>query len=117
MHAARIIVAAALALAVPTASRAHGVSQEVERRGPAYAVRVRYHGGDPLAGATYQVVRPGEPARVQARGKTDAQGWVEFVPDVPGRWRIRIVDATGHGRVVDVDVPNAAPPVLPGAAK
>ena len=117
MHVARIVVAAVLALAVPAVSYAHGVSQEVERHGPAYAVRARYHGGGPLAGATYQVIRPGEPAVVQARGKTDAQGWVEFVPDVPGRWRVRIVDASGHGRVVDVDVPAAAPSALPAGSK
>jgi nickel transport protein len=107
--------AVVLALALPAAALAHGVSHEVERRGAAYAVRARYPGGAPLAGATYQVLPPGEPARVRAQGKTDAQGWVSFVPDVPGRWRIRILDATGHGRVVTVDVP--APPASPAAAR
>jgi hypothetical protein len=85
------------------------VSQEINRRGRAVAVRALYQGGGPLAGATYQVLGPGDPPRVLATGRTDAQGWVEFVPDVAGRWRVRIVDATGHGRVVTVDVPSVVP--------
>jgi nickel transport protein len=106
-----------LALALPAAALAHGVSHEVERRGAAYAVRARYHGGAPLAGATYQVLPPGEPARVREQGKTDAQGWVSFVPDAPGRWRVRIVDSTGHGGVFTVKVPAVpAPPARPAAA-
>lgn len=71
-------------------------------------MRARYEGGKPLAGAAYQVLRPGRPERVQGEGRTDAQGWVEFVPDVPGAWRVRIVDASGHGRVVTVEVADAA---------
>jgi hypothetical protein len=103
---------AALALAVlalPLAARAHGVTHETERRGAAYAARVRYRGGAPLAGAYYQVFRPGAPERLVREGRTGPEGWVEFVPDVPGRWRVRIVDASGHGGVVAVDVPEAAP--------
>jgi hypothetical protein len=106
-------LALALFLALPLPSAAHGVSQEIERRGAAYAVRARYDGGAPLAGAFYQVIAPGEPRRIVREGRTDPQGWVELVPDVAGRWRVRIVDATGHGRVVTVDVaevPPAAPP-------
>jgi hypothetical protein len=110
----RRTAAALLALVLPVAAVAHGVSQEVERRGEAYAVRARYQGGAPLAGATYQILPPGEGARVQEQGKTDPQGWVAFVPGVPGRWRVRILDATGHGRVVTVDVPS--PPARPAAA-
>jgi hypothetical protein len=108
-------LALAAAVSFPLAAAAHGVAQEIERRGPAYAVRARYEGGPPLAGAYYQVIAPGEPARIVREGRTGAEGWVEFVPDVPGRWRVRIVDASGHGRVVAVEVaevaPAAAPPV------
>jgi hypothetical protein len=106
-----VLRALALAAAVwlPLVAAAHGVAQEIERRGPAYAVRARYDGGAPLAGAWYQVIAPGEPTRVLREGRTGADGWVEFVPDVPGRWRVRIVDASGHGRVVAVDVAEVAP--------
>jgi hypothetical protein len=114
-------LALALALlSLPFAAGAHGLSSETERRGGAWAVRVRYDGGAPLAGAVYQVVRPGAPERTAREGRTDAQGWVEFVPDVPGRWRVRIVDATGHGLVVSVDVPReptGPPPARPAGGR
>jgi nickel transport protein len=110
------LVLAFLALALPAVPRAHAVSGEVERRGSAFAVRARYEGGKPLAGAAYQVLRPGRPERVQGEGRTDAQGWVEFVPDVPGAWRVRIVDASGHGRVVTVEVADAASAPEPSVA-
>jgi hypothetical protein len=37
---------------------------------------------------------------------------VTFVPDMPGRWRVRIVDAGGHGLDTPVEV---AAPIAPGA--
>ncbi len=103
------LTAAALFLCVPAAARAHGVSQQIERRGDAFAVRVRYHHGRPLAGATYQVMRPGS-AELARVGKTGADGWVEFVPDLPGTWHVKVVDRTGHGKTVAVEVPASANP-------
>ena len=97
----------ALCLALPAA--AHEVSAEVDR-GQAVAVRARGHDGEGLAGAEVEVFSPADPATPSWKGRTDRRGWVAFVPDAPGRWRVRIVDATGHGIVTDVDVP------APGAA-
>ncbi len=107
MNAARI-TAVLVACTLPSLPRAHGVSHQVERRGAAFAVRARYHAGGPLAGATYQVLRPGQPDVVWREGRTDAQGWVEFVPDARGTWRVRIADASGHGAVVKVEVTEVA---------
>ena len=112
--AAGLVLAAGLAW--PAGPRAHGVSSEVEQRGDARAVRVRYHGGKPLADAVYQVLRPGSPDTVAREGRTPSDGWIEFVPDVPGAWRVKIVDRTGHGRVVTVDVPARAPAPPPEPA-
>lgn len=113
---ASVVSLALCVLAWPAAPQAHGISQEVERRGDAFAVRVRYEGGKPLAGATYQVLRPGAPEVLVKEGRTGADGWVEFVPDLAGTWRVRISDATGHGRVVAVQVVEVAPALPPGAA-
>ncbi len=106
----------AAGLVWPAGPRAHEVSSEVEQRGDARAVRVRYHGGKPLADAVYQVLRPGSPDTVAREGRTPSDGWIEFVPDVPGAWRVKIVDRTGHGRVVTVDVPARAPAPPPEPA-
>jgi hypothetical protein len=116
MTAARLTALLAI-VALPSTSRAHEVSHQVERRGAAFAVRARYDGGGPLAGATYQVLRPGTPDVIAREGRTDAQGWVELVPDIPGHWRVRIVDASGHGLVAKVDVAEVTPQPAQAAAQ
>jgi nickel transport protein len=98
---------AAVWLALPAA--AHEVTSEVARD-RAVAVRALSHGGAALADVTAEVFSPASDATPFWRGRTDRSGWVAFVPDAPGRWRVRVVDATGHGIVTDVDVP------APGAA-
>jgi len=100
---------AALALAVaallaPAPAGAHGVHVEVQREGGAVAVRARYEGGRPLAGARYEVVSPAHPERAFAEGTTDRHGWVAFSPDAAGAWSVRIVDAAGHGKVATVEI-------------
>ncbi len=105
-----VLALASLAAAgSPSLARAHEVVSEVDRSGGAVAVRVRYHDGPPLAGASYVVESPrgGEPF---AQGRTDRHGWVAFAPDVAGRWTVRIADATGHGKTVEVDVADVAAP-------
>ncbi len=99
------MVAAAGAVAVPARGVAHEVEAEVIR-GRAIAVRAVVPGGRPLADADAEVFSPADPAPAW-RGRTDRQGWVLFLPDVPGRWRVRIVDAQGHG--LDTAVEVAAP--------
>jgi hypothetical protein len=100
-----LALAAALAvLSAPGAAGAHGVEAEVARSDADIAVRARYHGGRPLAGASYEVVSPAHPERAHETGRTDRHGWVAFEADAPGTWRIRIADASGHGRLVEVEV-------------
>jgi len=38
------------------------------------------------------------------KGRTDRGGWVAFVPDSPGQWRVRVTDETGHGLDLRVEV-------------
>jgi nickel transport protein len=83
---------------------AHEVTAEVARD-RAVAVRARTHDGRPLSGAEAQVFSPADPSAPSWKGRTDRNGWVSFVPDAPGRWRVRVIDATGHGIDTPVDVP------------
>ena len=106
----------ALFLALPAI--AHEVSAEVARD-RAVAVRASGHHGGGLAGAEAEVFSPADPATPFWKGRTDRDGWVAFVPNAPGRWRVRVFDTTGHGIVTDVDVPapgapNAGPANPPG---
>jgi hypothetical protein len=114
-----LALAALVALSAPAAAIAHAVVEEVDRRGDDLAVRLRYAGGKPLAGARYEVVSPASPQGSHDAGRTDREGWVVLSPDAPGTWTIRIVDATGHGRIVTVEVsaraPAGDPPGAPAA--
>ncbi len=102
---ARGLAALAALLAAPSAG-AHEVLHEVER-GRAVAVRAYESDGEALAGARYEVYSPADPASPWQAGRTDRNGWLAFVPDAAGKWRVRVVEDAGHG--LDVLVDTAAP--------
>jgi nickel transport protein len=95
-------------LGVATPAVAHEVLHEVQRA-RAVAVRAWFPDGEPLAYVQAEVYSPADPAIPHWKGRTDRNGWLAFVPDVPGRWRVRIVDSTGHGLDTGVEVPSLAP--------
>jgi nickel transport protein len=112
--AALVLAAAALA---PGAALAHEVLHAVERSGRAVTVRAWEDDGEPLAGARYEVYAPAESAPWQA-GQVDRNGWLAFVPDRPGPWRVKVVEDAGHGFEITVDgaaaagaAPAGGPPV------
>ncbi len=94
---------AALATATfPALAGAHEVLHSVERD-RAVAVRAWESDGDPLADAQYEVYSPSDPSVAYQKGRTDRSGWLAFVPDVAGKWRVKVVDPDGHGLDVEVD--------------
>jgi nickel transport protein len=117
------LAALAVALAAPAGARAHGALEvDVERSAAGIAVRARHHGGEPLADAFFVVVSPAAPGRAHDEGRTDRHGWLVFVPDAAGTWTVRVVDASGHGKVEEIAVPAdavvtaaTAPPAAAGA--
>jgi len=98
--------AALLALSAATAS-AHETLHEVQR-GKAIAVRAHLVDGEPLAYAAYEVHSPADPKLPHQKGRTDRGGWLAFVPDAPGKWRVKVVDDTGHGLDLTVDAAEAS---------
>jgi nickel transport protein len=111
-----LAASAVLASASPRHARAHGVVAQVERSDGAVAVRLRDDDGRPLAGAAYVVQSPRGGEAPFAQGETDRHGWVAFTPDAAGKWTVRIADATGHGKTVDVDVASVATAAAPAAS-
>jgi nickel transport protein len=118
----RALPALLLLVAAPAGpARAHEVLHVVER-GRAIALRATYADGEPLAYAQYEVFSPADPRLPHQKGRTDRAGWLAFVPDAPGAWRVKVADATGHGvdATVDADAaPSRAAPTasqLPAAA-
>jgi nickel transport protein len=105
-----LVVVALVAAAGP--ALAHEVLHEVQR-GRAVAVRAWFPDGESLAYVQAEVFSPADGKIPHWKGRTDRNGWLAFVPDVAGRWRVRIVDATGHGLDTVVEV---APPAGLAAA-
>jgi nickel transport protein len=108
-----LVVLALVAAAGPAI--AHEVLHEVQR-GRAVAVRAWFPDGESLAYVQAEVFSPADATVPYWKGRTDRSGWLAFVPDVPGSWRVRIVDATGHGLDTVVEVaPAAGLPAAPVA--
>lgn len=99
------LLAALVALAAAPAL-AHETLHEV-RRGTAIAVKAFHADGEVLAYTAYEVYSPVDPKIPHQKGRTDRGGWVAFVPDAPGRWRVKVLEDTGHG--LDVLVEAGAP--------
>ena len=109
------LAAAAAALAAPAAG-AHELLHAVERD-RAVAVKAYYADGEALADARYEVFSPADPKIPHQKGRTDRNGWLAFVPDAPGAWRVKVVDDGGHGIDVEVDASGAkATPAPAGSA-
>ena len=101
----RIQALVVMAFLAPSAL-AHETLHEV-RHGKAVALRAYQSDGEPLAGAAFEVYSPAEPKRPWASGLTDGDGWLAFVPSAPGRWRVRVIEAAGHGLDVEVEAQPA----------
>ena len=101
---------------------AHETLHEV-RHGAAVAVRTWESDGDPVAAASWEAWSPAQPGQPWVQGRTDQAGWLAFVPDRPGTWRVRVIEAAGHGLDIGVEVAagpaatsSTAPPASPPAA-
>lgn len=108
----RVALAAAVLLGVGLRrAQAHETLHEIER-GKAIAVRAYLVDGEALAYTAYEVYSPADAKIPTQKGRTDRGGWLAFVPDAPGKWRVKVIDETGHGLDLEVD---AAVPSGPAA--
>ena len=103
------------ALLAATPAGAHEVLHAVER-GRAVAVRAYFPDGEPLAYCEYQVFSPADPRIPHQKGRTDRNGWLAFVPDAAGKWRVRVVEGSGHGLDLEIDADPAAAGVAAGGS-
>jgi nickel transport protein len=94
-----------LALAAPAA--AHETLHEI-RRGQAIALKASFADGEVLAYTPFEVYSPADPKLPWLKGRTDRAGWLAFLPDVPGRWRVKVIESTGHGLDLEVDATAGA---------
>lgn len=104
------VIIAAVAVLAGAPAAAHETLHDVQR-GKAIAVRAYFADGEVLAYTAYEVYSPADPKIPHQKGRTDRNGWVAFVPDAPGKWRVKVIDDTGHG--LDIQVEAGAQAGLP----
>jgi len=106
----------AAAFGVPAGpARAHETLHEIVRSN-AISVRVFESDGAVLADVAWEAWSPADPRNPWQRGRTDRKGWLAFVPDAPGRWRVRVIEETGHGLELFVEAGAAVTAPAPAAA-
>jgi len=106
-HRRRAALAIFAALLSPMVATAHEVLHTVER-GRAVAVKAYFADGEVLAYTQYEVFSPADTKIPHQKGRTDRNGYLAFVPDAKGVWRVKVVDSTGHGLELTVDAAEAA---------
>jgi nickel transport protein len=85
---------AGIAMSGSRDARAHSIQYEVKQTG--VAVRAYYSASDPAAYSQYELRGPGDEEAHQT-GRTDRNGYLAFVPDRPGIWRVQVWGESSHG--------------------
>jgi nickel transport protein len=77
-------------------SHGHSVNYHVEQKG--IAVRAFYSAKDPASYSQYELCGPGDKEDLPHQtGRTDKNGFLSFVPDRAGTWKIKLWGESGHG--------------------
>jgi nickel transport protein len=94
LHLLLFVLLVASIFMTATAAFAHTVNYDVQQKG--IAVKIFYSAQDPASYAEYEVFGPGEELPHQT-GRTDRNGFVAFVPDKQGIWKIKVLGESAHG--------------------
>lgn len=79
-----------------TDSHGHSVNYQVEQKG--IAVRAFYSAKDPASYSQYEIYGPGDREDLPHQtGRTDKNGFLSFVPDRAGTWKIKLLGESSHG--------------------
>ncbi|MBI4378472.1 MAG: hypothetical protein HY578_05180 [Nitrospinae bacterium] len=90
-----------------SSSYAHTINYHVEEKG--ISVRAFYSTNDPASYSQYEIFGPGDTLPHQT-GRTDKNGFLSFLPDKAGVWKVKIRGESTHGFhgiVIDVEVNKA----------
>jgi len=83
-------------LTVTSGVRAHTVNYDVQQRSVA-AIKVFYAAGDPASYAEFEVYAPEGGDLPHQTGRSDRNGFVAFVPDRQGTWKVKVLGESAHG--------------------
>ena len=75
---------------------AHTVNYAVQQKSVA-AVKVFYTADDPASYAAFEVYAPDGGGLPHQTGRTDRNGFVSFIPDRQGTWKVKVLGESAHG--------------------
>ena len=79
-----------------TRSQAHSINYHVEQKG--IALRAFYSAKDPASYSQYEIWGPGDREDLPHQtGRTDKNGFLAFVPDRAGTWKVKVWGESSHG--------------------
>ncbi len=98
MRCNRIVLTllAGFAAFCPTAGYAHGTVYQVLDTAATITAEFGYTDGQPMPFAEVLIFSPQDTEVEHQNGRTDRHGRFAFRPDVPGTWRVKVDDGTGH---------------------
>jgi nickel transport protein len=77
-------------------SQGHSINYRVEQKG--IAVRAFYSAKEPASYSQYEIYGPGDREDLPHQtGRTDKNGFLSFVPDRAGIWKIKLWGESDHG--------------------
>jgi len=73
---------------------AHTIHYEVQSKG--ISAKIFYTQSDPASYSEYEIYGPGDTEPYQI-GRTNRAGFLSFLPDRPGIWKIKVLGESSHG--------------------
>jgi hypothetical protein len=92
---------------IPATLWAHEVQYEIEPN-RATSIKVHFSDGESLSYKEFEIYSPNDPNIPYQKGRTDRSGYLSFVADTDGTWRVRVIDESGHGLDTEVEIKQAA---------
>ncbi len=86
---------------------AHTIHYEIQPKG--ISAKIFYTQSDPASYSEYEIYGPGDTEPYQI-GRTNRAGFLSFLPDRPGIWKIKVLGESSHGFhgiTIDVKVDKA----------
>ncbi len=85
----------------------HSIHYDAQQKG--ISVRIFYAKDDPASYSEYELFGPGDKEPYQI-GRTDRNGFLSFLPDRPGVWKVKVWGESSHGyhgTTIDVQVDSS----------
>lgn len=92
-----------LLIFIPIFSYSHEVRYSIDFSS-SYVIDLYYANGTKFSFESYEIYKPGNEKVPYQVGRTNEIGRISFVPDISGKWKIKVFSDDGHGANFEIDV-------------